>query len=319
MIARLAGLFTICMLTTGAAMGPVPKITPARELQAASRLARDGDLQGDWNKMLDARTRLERLATHSDIAALVHYQLGYLEWRLSSLVYMSTGFRGQAPHWRRAVSELEQAVALRPDLADAHALIALCTAALVSTDPSQAERLRPRMESAWKAALDPSHTSPRALLLRAMTVFSTPPSHGGSQLQGLELWRDAIAQLEREKTTDPLAPEWGLAEAWGWLGGAYLMQGNHQKALPALQRALDLRGDFWWVARVAMPQARRPVVTTPEPAASRAPRALMRLRMPPVVTEWAEWAEWATAVWSTVVGIVQSLQTTGAAAAGPAQ
>ena len=50
MIARLAGLFTICMLTTGAAMGPVLEITPARELQAASRLVRDGDLQGDWNK-----------------------------------------------------------------------------------------------------------------------------------------------------------------------------------------------------------------------------------------------------------------------------
>jgi len=45
----------------------------------------------------------------------------------------------------------------------------------------------------------------------------------------------------------------------------------------------------------------------------------MRLRLPPVVTEWAEWAEWATAVWSTVVGIVQSLQTTIAAAAAPAQ
>ena len=30
-------------------------------------------------------------STHIDIAALVHYQLGYLEWRLSSLVYMSTG------------------------------------------------------------------------------------------------------------------------------------------------------------------------------------------------------------------------------------
>ncbi len=152
MIARLAGLFTTCMLTTGAAIVPVLEITPARELQAASRLVRDGDLQADRNKLLDARERLERLV--------------------------------------------------------------------------------------------------------------------------------------------------------------------HQKALPALQRALDRRGDFWWVSRVAMPQARRPVITTPEPAAPRAPGAFIRLRMPPVV---AEWAEWAAAVWSTVVAIVQSLPTTSAAAAVPAQ
>jgi hypothetical protein len=83
MTARVAALFTLCMLTTGAAMVRDVEVTPASELRAASRLARDGDLQADWNK----------------------------------------------------------------------------------------------------------------------------------------------------KTTDPLAPEWGLAEAWGWLGGAYLMQGDSQKAI----------------------------------------------------------------------------------------
>jgi tetratricopeptide (TPR) repeat protein len=299
MIARLAGLATICMITMGAAVGPVFEVTPARELQAASRLARDGDLQADWNKLLDARARLERLVQHRDIAALAHYQLGYLEWRLSSLVYMSTGFRGQAPHWRRAVSELEQAVASRPDLADAHALIALCTAALLSTDPSQAERLRPRMESAWKAALDPSHTSPRALLLRAMTVFGTPSSYGGSQPQGLELWREAIAGLEKEKTTDPLAPEWGLAEAWGWLGGAYLMQGDNEKAVPAFQRALELRKDFWWVSRVAMPQAKRPALSTSGDGTARTLSAFVRVRVSFVVSEWLE------AVWAAIRSVLQ--------------
>ena len=137
MIARFAALFTLCLLITGAAMAPVAKVSSARELQAASRLARDADLQGDWNKLLDARARLERLVQRQDIAAVVHYQLGYLEWRLSSLVYMSTGFRGQVPHWRRAVSELEQAVALRPDLCR-------CPRAHRSVhDPSPVERSEP--------------------------------------------------------------------------------------------------------------------------------------------------------------------------------
>ena len=50
MIARLAGVLTICMLTTAAAMGPDVEVTPSREPHVASLLARDGDLQADRSK-----------------------------------------------------------------------------------------------------------------------------------------------------------------------------------------------------------------------------------------------------------------------------
>ena len=67
MTARLAGLFTICALATGAAMAPAFDMTPAREPHAASRIAPDGDLQADWNTLVDAHARLERLVQHRDI------------------------------------------------------------------------------------------------------------------------------------------------------------------------------------------------------------------------------------------------------------
>ena len=67
MIARLAGLFTIVMLTMGAATGPQSEDAVVREFRAASRLVRDGDFQADWNKLLDARARLERLVRHRDV------------------------------------------------------------------------------------------------------------------------------------------------------------------------------------------------------------------------------------------------------------
>jgi tetratricopeptide (TPR) repeat protein len=287
MTARLAGLLAVVLLAVGASPTVGAYAADTREFRAATRLARDGDLQADWNKLLDARARLERLTSHPDIAARVHFELGYLEWRLSALAYMSTGFRGQVPHWRRAVTELERAVALRPDLADAHGLIALCSTLLLAADPSQADRLKPRIDAAWKAALDAMRPSPRAQLFRAMTVFSTPPSQGGNQATGIELWREAIAGLESEKPTDPLAPEWGLAEAWGWLGGAYLMQGDTASAKSAFARALTLRKDFWWVARVALPQAGRPAA--PAAAATTADRlsaALSRFGLSSAVVDW---------------------------------
>ncbi len=105
MIARLAGLFAISMLTMGAIVGPVLQITPACELQAAGHLVRDVDLRGDWNKLLDARARLERLVQQRDIAGLVHYQLGCLGWRLSSLVHLSEWLEAV---WAALRSVLEQ-------------------------------------------------------------------------------------------------------------------------------------------------------------------------------------------------------------------
>lgn len=89
MIARLAGLFALSILTMGAVVGPVLQDMPACELQAAGHLVRAADLRGDWDKLLDARARLERLVQQRDIAGLVHYQLGCLGWRLSSLVYLA--------------------------------------------------------------------------------------------------------------------------------------------------------------------------------------------------------------------------------------
>ncbi len=57
MIARLAGVFTICMLTTAAAMGPDVEVTPSRERHAASRPARDGDLHADRSEGVPAFQR----------------------------------------------------------------------------------------------------------------------------------------------------------------------------------------------------------------------------------------------------------------------
>jgi hypothetical protein len=129
MIARFAGLFAMCMFTTGAAMVPLVEVTPVRELQAVSRPARDEDLQGDWNKC-------------------------------------------------------------------------------------------------------------------------------------------------------------------AWLGGAYLMRADSQKAMPALQRALEIRKDFWWVSCVAMPQARRPALTTFDDGPARTRSVIVRVRMSFVVSEWLQ-AVWA--------------------------
>jgi tetratricopeptide (TPR) repeat protein len=138
------------------------------------------------------------------------------------------------------------------------------------------------------------------LLLRAMVMFFAPPAFGGDQERGFQHWQDAIALLEKSNTADPLEPEWGLAEAWGWLGGAYLMRGDTAKAVPAFERALDVRRDFWWVSKIALPQAKRPGATAAQP-----PRAPQQQEADAPL--YSVLLRWAGAVWTAVTTVVQTI------------
>ena len=228
------------------------------EMRAAITLARDGDLQADWNKMVDARDRFVALAADPSVAALAHYYIGYTYWRLSSLAYVAIGPRAQAQLAERAVESLETAVKLRPEFPDAHALLAMCLGTLMGTDRTRTEALAPRMRGAAQAAQPGGATNPRVMLMRAMSLVFAPPEYGGDREKGIALWKQAIAAFEKERP-EPLMPDWGRVESLAWLGGLHLMLNQPEEAVPFLERAVALRPDFWWAAKAALPIARRPV------------------------------------------------------------
>ena len=89
-----------------------------------------------------------------------------------------------------------------------------------------------------------------------MTEFFAPPQYGGNRERGLERWKEAIRLFEAEAKSQGSAQAvaWGHAEAWAWLGGAYLMIGRPDDARAALEQAIRLRPDFWWAAQIALPQ-----------------------------------------------------------------
>jgi tetratricopeptide (TPR) repeat protein len=230
------------------------------ELQTALREARDADLRADWEALLDARARVAGWKGGGDAPSLAAYYLGYIEWRLSSLAYLVTGAAGMQPPLDRAVSHLRSAVAAQPSFGEAQALLATCAGMLVNSDRSRLQELMPVTKSAWAAALEHGADNPRVQLLRAMNEVFVPPQYGGDAARGFDRWKEALALFEQEEkrgaagSTHP----WGRAEAWAWLGGAYLMSGRHADAQAALEHAVRLRPDFWWAAKAALPQARRP-------------------------------------------------------------
>jgi tetratricopeptide (TPR) repeat protein len=250
----LAWLMAVCLAVSASAMTAGDRQS---EFRAAIQLARDGDLQADWDKMLDARARFAAFADDQDLAALAHYYLGYTDWRLSSLAFVAVGQVAQARLIERAMASLEVAIQKRPAFPDAHALLAACAGIRVAAKPDLGEQLLPRARAAWQAALPAGAGNPRVVLLRAIGLTFAPPPYGDRQ-KGLEMWREAITLFEKDRP-EPLMPDWGFAEAVAWLGGAHLMLDQPEEARVFLERALALRPDFWWAGKAALPIARRPV------------------------------------------------------------
>ena len=177
---------------------------------------------------------------------------------MASLAYLAGGAPLTTPLLEDALAEFDAAVAVDPRLADADAPIGVICGTLIAGDPARAATLGPRGREAAGRAFAAAPGNPRVLLMRAMATTFSPPAVGGNRARGLVLWREALARFETSTVTDPRLPDWGKAEGWGWLGGAHLMAGDHAEALRAFDRALALRPDFWWVERIARPQAVAP-------------------------------------------------------------
>lgn len=262
---------TVWIALTCLTLGAQPPGRSLDLLQASRRAVIDADLHGDWAALVEAREGLLRLSGRPELRGLVEYEAGYADWRLSSLAYLGAGKDVQMTLLLRAASELQAAIAARPDFADAHALLAWVAGSALGTDGERAAPLAPLIQPAWKAAAPAIAGNPRVALLRALSTYFTPAAYGGGRERGLQQWTAAITLFEQKAPTNRELPSWGKAEALGWLGGAYLGAGEPAEAARWFERALAVRPDFWWVRTLGLPQARRPVLPSSSPATSRRP------------------------------------------------
>jgi hypothetical protein len=231
-----------------------PAQSPSARLVAARRDARDADLRADWTALVRARESIVRLVGDSTLGAWPHYYAAYADYRMSQLAFMGRGPGGQLPLLARCVGELGRAMQIDSALADVHALLAVCRGLLYGTDPSRRDSVGVILRERDRA-LELGPRNPRVQLLRAMQDYVLPPAIGGGQEKAVARWEEAIAMFGAEKSTG-LAPDWGHAEAVAWLGGAFLMRGEHARAVPLLERAVAMRSDFWWARDIALPQAK---------------------------------------------------------------
>ncbi len=226
----------------------------------ARDLAYTANFRNDQLGMKKAIAEFDHISADPKQADLRPYALYYEGWTQWSLAasYVQANDQPAAIHaLEESVRLARLAADLRKDDAEFQCMLTNTLISLMVVDRSQFASHVDEVREARKKSLALGPNSPRVVMMEAGMIFNAPPERGGDQEKGIKRWLDAISLFEDEaKHSQPnsLAPDWGLALAYGWLGNLYMnMKPPHQaEAKEAATTALKLRPDFWYVSEVLM-------------------------------------------------------------------
>ncbi len=225
---------------------PIALITQGREL------VNDGVDRNDLELIMQGRAVFERLLASPEHRALAWYYMGLAEYRLTNLSW-AAGRRERRRHVEAAIDDLEQAVELDPDFAEAHALLGGACGLKIAINPLSAMSMGPKNQRARVRARELAPDNPRVVLLEAISLFNTPGAFGGDKEKALELTQRAADLFAAEQVTDPAQPSWGREEVHAWLGIILADAGRVEEARAAYEKALEINPDYGWVTYYLLP------------------------------------------------------------------
>lgn len=208
---------------------------------------------------------LDQALARSPNDAVLHHYRGFALFRKASVLATTAAVRGKGSSdaeqrddvdrkalFESADRELERA-AVGLDWPETLALRSAVAGQLISlSGPFGVVRLGPRTSRLMNAALAAGPDNPRVWMLRGISDLYKPGLFGGGAGKAESSLRRALELFAADAPTAP-APQWGHAEAYGWLGQALARQGKDSLAREAYARALDRQPGNVWVRDVLLP------------------------------------------------------------------
>lgn len=236
--------FLACLLIAGA--GAYAQAPDSLIVQGKNQIA-EALNKWDATEMQKARAHFERLLAGKKHEALVHYYIGYCDYRLTIFYQQAKNQEMMKQHLEAASTHLEAAVKSNNKFAEAYALLSSCYGQKIGMAPMLGMTLGPKSGMTMQSALQLAPNNPRVILLDAIGTYYKPAMFGGDKDKALAGFKRAAELFDKEKTTDPLQPDWGHAEAYAWIGVAYLDKKNAAAARTAFERALAIAPEYGWV------------------------------------------------------------------------
>jgi tetratricopeptide (TPR) repeat protein len=222
-------------------------------LQRAKTLIDEGTDHGAVDSLKHARALAVQATGTSDRQALAHYYAALAGYRIANQLPEDAEERRET-HIEDAISHLKRATDVDSAMADAWALLAGSYGQMMGMNPMQGMTLSSDADEARARAKELAPKNPRVWIIDGTSDFFTPSMFGGDTERALEKFEKAAQLAEQESIEDPLAPSWGHAEAYAWIGLAHMEAERYADARSAFQTALDLDPDFGWVQEVLLPR-----------------------------------------------------------------
>jgi hypothetical protein len=174
------------------------------------------------------------------------YYAGLLDWRLALLAEQGApAASDSAAHFaQQCVSELDAALAVQADFAEALALRSACLATPLTGSGGHAPFAAHRAHRDLERALQLAARNPRVLLLDAMLDYELSAERGGNKERALGKLRQTVAAFEAERRENEPLPGWGAAEAWLLLARDLYDHADPVGARDALERALLIAPEY---------------------------------------------------------------------------
>ena len=222
-------------------------------LRQAKTLIAEGMDHGALDSLKEARTLAVQATGDSARQALAHYYAGLAGYRIANQLSEDAEDRRES-HVEDAIRHLKRATETDSTMADAWALLAGSYGQMMGMNPMQGMTLGSDADAAIKRAKDLAPENPRVWIIDGTSDFYTPSMFGGDKERALQKFKKAARLAEQESVGAPLAPSWGHAEAYAWIGLAHMEAERYDDAQSAFDTALALNPDFGWVKAVLRPR-----------------------------------------------------------------
>jgi tetratricopeptide (TPR) repeat protein len=186
---------------------------------------------------------MELLGPSDPDSAFRRYYVGLANYRLTQLILARDKSRAKETV-DACVDNLDQAVKLQTDSAEALALESGCLELLASLQAWRAPFAASKSGSLIEKARHLASSNPRVLLLDGVSVYERPKATAADRDRALQLLKQATAAFEAERRETEHVPGWGAAEAYIYLAKCQLDRGAALEARDALERALLIAPEF---------------------------------------------------------------------------
>jgi tetratricopeptide (TPR) repeat protein len=239
--------------TLFAALLLVPMFAFAGNLDAYYQRIQTARWHGDIAELNAVSSDLHRAAAQSGdpdtelAAAVADYRLGTLAANLPKPdVSTADAALGRAQQTLEALTTGQA-----PNRAEGFALLSSVYGVEIGLHPSGMATLGQKAGLAIQQAEQLAPTNPRVLLSKGIGKLFTPPMFGGSRTDAMAAFNSVIAQLPASQFS---ATNWGLDDAYIWIGIAHQQAGERSEAAASWHQALSVAPESGWAKRLLAAQ-----------------------------------------------------------------